>query len=184
MCFHAARFDARIDTLGRLLLLEEQNRSLWDGELLQQGFEHLQRSARGVTLSRYHAEAGVAAEHCLAPSYDQTNWAEIVRLHEVLERIAPSPLNVLNRAIALCEWQGADAGLAVLETFEAPTWVTGYYVWDATLGELYRRRGDHDLALTHTQRAWAAAPTNPEKAMLERRLRQITEGLSAAPKEK
>lgn len=170
MCFHAARFDARVDGWGGLLLLEEQDRARWDRELLTRGLDHLARSARGRTITRYHAEAGIAAEHCLAPSYHETNWEEIVRLYEVLERVAPSPLNVLNRAIALAEWQGADAGLEALESFEAPSWLMGYYLWDATLGELHRRRGDRDRALTHTKRALAAAPTNPERALLARRI--------------
>lgn len=174
MCFHAARFDARVDGMGGLLLLEEQDPARWDRELVQRGLFHLGRSARGETVSRYHAEAGVAAEHCLAPSYAETNWAEIVRLYELLERIAPSPLNVLNRAIALAEWKGPDAGLAALAAIEPPSWLLGYYLWDATLGELYRRRGDRDRAFAHTTRALAAAPTNPERALLERRLRGIS----------
>jgi len=173
MCFHAARFDARVDGMGGLLLLEEQDRSRWDHELIQRGLFHLARSARGETLSRYHADAGIAAEHCLAPSYAETNWAEIVRLYEVLERIAPSPLNVLNRAIALAEWKGPEAGLAALDAIEAPSWLQSYYLWDATLGELHRRRGDRVRALAHTERALAAAPTNPEKALLERRIKEI-----------
>jgi RNA polymerase sigma-70 factor (ECF subfamily) len=170
MCFHAARFDARVDGWGGLLLLEEQDRSRWDRELLTRGLDHLARSARGATISRYHIEAGIAAEHCLAPSYAETNWEEIVRLYEVLDRVAPSPLHVLNRAIALAEWKGADAGLAALEAFEAPSWLAGYYLWDATLGELHRRRGDRERALSHTSRALERAPTNPEKALLERRI--------------
>jgi RNA polymerase sigma factor (sigma-70 family) len=174
MCFHAARFDARVDGMGGLLLLEEQDPSRWDRQLIQRGLLHLGRSARGETLSRYHLEAGLAAEHCLAPSYAETNWAEIVRLYEVLERIAPSPLNVLNQAIALAEWKGPDAGLAALAAIEPPTWLLGYYLWDATLGELHRRRGDRQRALAHTKRALAAAPTNPEKALLERRLHRIS----------
>jgi RNA polymerase sigma factor (sigma-70 family) len=174
MCFHAARFDARVDGTGGLLLLEVQDRSLWNRELVQRGLAHLMQAARGETLSRYHAEAGLAAEHCLAASYADTNWEEIVRLYEVLERIAPSPLNVLNRAIALAEWKGPDAGLAALEAIEAPGWLLGYYLWDATLGELHRRRGDRDRALAHTKRALAAAPTNPEKALLERRVKEIS----------
>src|SRR4030095_13286455 len=173
ICFHAARFDARVDGTGGLLLLEEQDRSLWDRELIQRGLDHLTRSARGETVSRFHAEAGIAAEHCLAPSDGETNWEDIGRLYDVLERVAPSPLNVLNRAIALSEWKGPDVGLAELEAFEAPSWLLGYYLWDATLGELHRRRGDRDRALLHTRRALAAAPTNPEKALLERRMRKI-----------
>jgi RNA polymerase sigma-70 factor (ECF subfamily) len=176
MCFHAARFDARVDGMGGLLLLEEQDRSLWDRELVQRGLVHLARSARGETLSRYHAEAGIAAEHCLAPSYAETNWDEILRLYEVLERLAPSPLNVLNSAIALAEWKGPQAGLAALEAIDAPSWLLGYYLWDATLGELYRRCGNRDRALAHTRRALAAAPTNAEKALLERRMKNMSIG--------
>jgi RNA polymerase sigma-70 factor (ECF subfamily) len=184
MCFHAARFDARVDGMGGLLLLEEQDRSLWDRELVERGLAHLASSARGETLSRYHAEAGVAAEHCLAPSYAETNWEQIVRLYEVLERIAPSPLNVLNGAIALAEWKGPDAGLAALAAIEPPSWLLGYYLWDATLGELHRRRGNRDLALAHTQRALAAAPTNPEKALLQRRMKEVSGEGALAPSEK
>ncbi|HTV18830.1 MAG TPA: sigma-70 family RNA polymerase sigma factor [Polyangiaceae bacterium] len=173
MCFHMARFDARVDGSGGLLILEAQDRSRWDGALIQRGIEHLVRSASGEAVSRYHAEAGIAAEHCLAASYPETNWGEIVRLYEVLERVAPSPLNVLNRAIALAEGQGPDAALAALEAFEAPSWLTDYYLWDATLGELHRRCGQRERALAHTQRALASAPTNPEKALLEARLESI-----------
>jgi len=173
MCFHAARFDARVDGMGGLLLLEEQDRARWDAELVRRGVAHLELSARGETFSRYHAEAGIAAEHCLAPSYAETDWEEIVRLYDVLERIAPSPLNVLNRAIALAEWKGADAGLDALAALDAPSWLRAYYLWDATLGELYRRRGDRERALAHTKRALAAAPTNAEKALLARRIDAI-----------
>jgi RNA polymerase sigma-70 factor (ECF subfamily) len=174
MCFHAARFDARVDGMGDLLLLEEQDRSLWDGDLIRRGLVHLTRSARGETVSRYHAEAGIAAEHCLAGSFAETNWAEIVRLYDVLERIAPSPLNVLNRSIALAEWKGPEAGLAAIAAIAAPSWIVGYYVWDATLGELYRRCGDRERALAHTKRALATAPTNPERSLLERRIQRIS----------
>jgi RNA polymerase sigma-70 factor (ECF subfamily) len=96
-----------------------------------------------------------------------------VRLYDVLERVAPSPLNVLNRAIALAEWKGPEVGLVALEAFEAPSWLTGYYLWDATLGELHRRCGHVERAHEHTQRALAAAPTNPEKALLERRMKRM-----------
>lgn len=173
MCFHAARFDARLDGSGGLLLLEEQDRSLWDGALIHRGLGHLARSARGAAPSRHHLEAGIAAEYCLASSYAETNWARIIELYELLERVAPSPLNVLNRAIALAEWRGPRAGLAALETFGAPSWLLDYYLWDATLGELYRRSGDRDGARIHTRRALERAPTNAEKALLERRLARI-----------
>ena len=170
MYLDAARFDSRVDGAGGLLLLEEQDRSRWDRELIHLGVAYLARAARGDVFSRYHAEAAIAAEHCLAPTYQATRWAEIVRLYEMLDRIVPSPIHTMNRAIAIAEWQGPDAGLALLEEINPPPWLLGYYLWDATLGELYRRRGDRERATAHLTRALAAAPTHAERALLRRRL--------------
>jgi RNA polymerase sigma-70 factor (ECF subfamily) len=170
MYLNAARFDSRVDGAGGLLLLEEQDRSLWDRELVRIGISYLQRSGRGDTFTRYHAEAGIAAEHCLAPTYEETHWSEIAHLYQILEDVAPSPINTLNRAIAIAEWQGPDAGLALLEALNPPTWLLGYSLWDATLGELDRRRGDRARAVAHLTRALAAAPTHAEQALLRRRL--------------
>ena len=168
MYFHAARFDARIDGAGGLLLLEDQDRSLWDGELVRLGFTALRAS--GTPRTRFHVEAAIAAEHCIARTYADTDWARITRLYEVLDRLTPSPIHALNRAIALAEWKGPDAGLAVLEAVKPPGWLAGYYLWDAALGELYRRRGDLERARRHLASALASAPTNAEKELLARRL--------------
>lgn len=170
MYLDAARFDARVDGAGGLLLLEEQDRSLWDRELISIGVSYLSRAARGDAFTRYHAQAAIAAEHCLAPAYKETRWDEIARLYEMLDSVSPSPINTLNRAIAIAEWQGPEAGLALLEALKPPPWLLGYYLWDATLGELYRRSGDRERATAHLTRALAAAPTNAEKALLRRRL--------------
>ena len=170
MYLDAARFDSREDGTGGLLLLEEQDRSLWDRDLVHVGVSYLQRSARGEVFTRYHAEAAIAAEHCLAPTYKETRWDEIARLYQMLEGIAPSPINTLNRAIAIAEWQGPAAGLALLEALNPPSWLLGYYLWDATLGELYRRHGDRERATAHLTRALGAAPTHAETALLQRRL--------------
>lgn len=166
----AARFDSRVDGAGGLLLLEQQDRSPWDTGLIHIGVAYLQRSARGEVFSRYHAEAAIAAEHCLAPRYADTRWDEIARLYQRLEAIAPSPIRTLNRAIAVAEGQGPDAGLALLEALEPPPWLLGHYLWNATLGELYRRRGERQRAAARLQLALAAAPTHAEQALLRRRL--------------
>src|SRR5207245_4849383 len=137
MHLHAARLAARIDGSGGLLLLEEQDRSLWDQEQMRVGAEWLARSASGDAFSRYHAEAGIAAEHAFAPSFAETRWKEIADLYSMLDRIAPSPLNALNRAVAISEWQGPEAGVAILNGIERPSWLLGYYLWDAVLGELH-----------------------------------------------
>jgi RNA polymerase sigma factor (sigma-70 family) len=174
MYLDAARFESRVDGAGGLLLLEEQDRLLWDRELIDIGVAYLHRAARGDDFTRYHIEAAIAAEHCLAPTYRETRWSEIANLYQRLEGVAPSPINLLNRTIAIAEWQGADAGLALLEALKPPPWLLGYYLWDATLGELYRRRGDHERAIGHLTRALEAAPTHAEKALIRRRLDATT----------
>ncbi len=170
MYLDAARFESRVDGAGGLLLLEEQDRELWDRELIQIGISYLHRAARGEFFTRYHIEAAIAAEHCLAPTYQATRWSEIARLYQMLEGVVPSPINTLNRAIAIAESQGPDAGLELLEALKPPSWLLGYYLWDATLGELYRRRGDRERATGHLSRALEAAPTHAEKALIRRRL--------------
>jgi RNA polymerase sigma factor (sigma-70 family) len=170
MYLDAARFDSRVDGTGGLLLLEEQDRSLWDRDLIYIGISYLYRAARGEVFTRYHAEAAIAAEHCLAPTYKETRWGEIARLYQMLEAVTPSPINTLNRSIAIAEWKGPDAALALLQALKPPSWLLGYYLWDATLGELYRRRGDRERATAHLTRALDGAPTHAEKALLRRRV--------------
>jgi RNA polymerase sigma factor (sigma-70 family) len=169
MHLHMARLASRIDGTGGLLLLEEQDRSLWDRERIRLGTEWLERSARGETFSRFHAEAGIAAEHCFAPSFRETRWKEIVDLYAMLEHVAPSPLHTLNRAVALAEWQGPNAGLALLEGLAPPAWLAGSYLWDAVLGDLHRRAGQAEIAAHHHERALGSAPTDAVRELLRRR---------------
>jgi RNA polymerase sigma factor (sigma-70 family) len=170
MAFHAARLEARIDGAGGLLLLEEQDRGRWDRGLIERGFEWLARSARGDQFSRYHAEAGIAAEHCRASTFAGTRWQEVIDLYKILERHEPSPLHILNRAIAVAQLHGPAAGLAIIHELKPPGWLLGYYLWDAVLGELERRAGNFDRARQHLLRALDAAPTDAEKSLLRRRL--------------
>jgi RNA polymerase sigma factor (sigma-70 family) len=170
MQLHAARLGARTDATGGLLLLEEQDRARWDRERIAVGAAWLARSAQGDTFSRYHAEAGIAAAHCFAPSFRETRWDEIVELYAMLERIAPSPIHTLNRAIAVAEQAGAAAGLAVLDGLAPPAWLAGSYLWDAVLADLHRRAGHAEIASAHRDRALAAAPTEAVRALLRRRL--------------
>lgn len=170
MHLHRARLGSRTDAAGGLLLLEEQDRSMWDRERIGRGLEWLARSARGAVMSRFHAEAGIAATHCLAPTFAETRWSEIVDLYEVLERVAPSPLHTLNRAVAVAELQGPRAGLAVIEGLAPPAWLAGSYLWDAVLGDLHRRAGNAHLAAQHRDCALASAPTDAVRDLVARRL--------------
>lgn len=171
MHLHVARMAARQDGSGGLLLLEEQDRTLWDQQRIRVGLEWLAKSAKGVGFSRYHAEAGIAAEHCLAPSFQKTRWERVVECYALLERIAPSSIHKLNRAVAVAEWQGSAAGLAVLKGFEPPTWLAGSYLWAAVLADLHRRCGNTTTAKRYRDEACKSAPTPALKELLQRRLR-------------
>ena len=170
MHLHAARLTARQDGAGGLLLLEEQDRALWDRERIQLGLEWLARSAGGEVFSRYHAEAGIAAAHCLAPSFAETPWQEIVELYSLLERSAPSPLHTLNKAVAIAEWKGPEAGLDALAGVVPPSWLVGSYLWDAVISDLHRRAGHLEIARQHGERALSSAPTPAVHDLLARRL--------------
>ena len=93
MHLHVARMTSRQDASGGLLLLEEQDRALWDQQRIQVGLEWLAKSAYGDKFSRYHAEAGIAAEHCLAASFEETRWDKIVQCYRLLEETAPSAIH-------------------------------------------------------------------------------------------
>jgi predicted RNA polymerase sigma factor len=97
-------------------------------------------------------------------------WSEISDLYAMLERIDPSPLHTLNRAVAVAEWQGPEAGLALLHALAPPSWLTESYLWDAVLADLHRRAGNHDIAQRHRERALTSAPTEAVRKLLHRRL--------------
>ncbi|HVR19239.1 MAG TPA: sigma-70 family RNA polymerase sigma factor [Polyangiaceae bacterium] len=170
---HSARLPARQDGSGGLLLLEEQDRTLWNQDDVRLGVSWLARSAEGDVFSRYHAEAGIAAEHCLAPSFAETRWERIVECYALLEELAPSPLHTLNRAVATAEWRGPAQGLALLEGLEPPSWLAGSYLWSAVLADLHGRSGHIELASRYRDAALGAAPSQAVRVTLERRLRVL-----------
>lgn len=176
MLLHLARSPGR-QNAGGLLLLEEQERGEWNQELIAEGLRWLARSAEGDDYSRYHAEAGVAAEHCLAPSFSETRWDRVASCYETLERLSPSPLHRLNRAIAVAECRGPVAGLRLLEVFETQK-VTESFYWSAALSDLCERAGRHDEAERHRRTALALAPSEAIRQLFLRR--QIRLGASTA----
>lgn len=170
MHFHLARLDARTDEEGGLLMLEEQDRTRWDRHHIQLGMHCLTRADGSEQFSRYHAEAAISAEHCLAKTFDETRWDRIVGLYEMLEHHAPSPMHALNRAIAVAAWKGPEAGLALLREVAPPTWLVRHYLWDATMGELMRKAGKLEQAAPYLERAMEQAPTQAEKQVMRKRL--------------
>lgn len=178
MHLHSARIEGRQDGDGGLLLLEEQDRALWDRQQMQKGLQWLALSAGGERFSRYHAEAGIAAEHCLASSFDETRWDKIVEYYALLDQIVDSPIHKLNQAVAVAEWQDSAAGLAILDGFEPPTWLAGSYLWAAVLADLHRRCGNKEAAVRFADVASSTAPSSAVRGLLKRRLQISTTGLT------
>lgn len=181
MTLHHARRDARHDAQGTVLLLEEQPRERWHWSEIREAMGYLHEAGKAPEVTRYHVEAAIAAEHCSASAYGDTNWVDIARLYDVLLQLNPSPLHRLNRAIAVAEAADMDApfqtgpaaALAYLRQEAPPTWLARHYLWDATLGELHRRLGEHDKARAYLETACKNAPTQAEARRLRRRLETL-----------
>jgi RNA polymerase sigma-70 factor (ECF subfamily) len=168
--FHAARFDARISPTGSVVLLGEQDRSAWDWGLIREAMGWMARAAAGEVLSRYHVEAAIAWEHCRAASFEQTDWGRIVALYATLERIAPSPIHVLNLAVAEAHLGGPRAGLARLAAVPPDQVPARYPAWPAVLGELHFRAGDYVSADRAWSQALALEPARADQELILRRL--------------
>ena len=169
MYFHEARSSSRIDGSGGLVLLEDQDRSLWNSELIQKGMGWLELSARGETYSRFHAEAAIAAEHCRATSFRQTDWNKIVHNYDLLLSVEPSALHELNRAVAIAEQLGPRPALEGLANSLPPSWLVLSYLWAAVLADLHFRDGKLALGRRYVAKALGSAPSKAIKKLLLRR---------------
>lgn len=176
MALCAARLATRVDTEGALVLLQAQDRSRWDRALLGLGMQHLSRSAAGSELSPYHLQAGIAAQHALAPTWEATDWATIRRLYDALLALEPSAVVAINRAVAVAMHEGPEAGLSALDRVEARGGLQRWPFWHATRAELHRLAGDPEAARQGYAAAREHARNAAERAFYEARLA----GLSAA----
>jgi RNA polymerase sigma-70 factor (ECF subfamily) len=170
MCFHAARFDARVALDGAIVLLEEQDRSTWNWSDVREGMAWLARSAAGDELTRYHVEAGIAWEHCRTPTFADTDWRRIAELYDTLERIAPSPLHSLNRAVAEAYLHSPQAGLEWLAAVPKDIVPTRYPGWHVVMGEFHFRLGQHAAATHAWQEALRLTTARADQEFLRRRL--------------
>lgn len=170
MCLNSARLPARMDENGSILILAEQDRAKWDQGLIRRGVGHLAASSVGPLAGRYHFEAGIAACHCLAPSYEATNWAHILELYDRLLELDQSPVVALNRAVALAKVRGPTEALGELEAMAGRHLLGGYHLFHAVAGTLWFEAGDRPRAATAFRRAHDLAPTTAERELLTRRL--------------
>ncbi|MEM8913030.1 MAG: sigma-70 family RNA polymerase sigma factor [Planctomycetota bacterium] len=166
LLFHASRLDARLDDHGAILLFGQQELHDWDLRLLREAFKWFEQATTGSSVSRYHAEAMIAAEHCRGKLTGATDWASVLSAYDLLCNLAPSPVHELNRAIAMAHHRGAAAGLECMRRIDGSRLADNYYLWHATMGELHMMSGDHPSAQRCLRRAWELAPTQAEKELV------------------
>jgi RNA polymerase sigma-70 factor, ECF subfamily len=173
MAFQAARLPARQDDAGEIVLLEDQNRALWDRGLVARGFAHLERSAEGPRMTAYHLQAAIAAIHAGAREPEQTRWRDILALYDELMTLQPSPIVTLNRAVALSRVEGPLDALAAIAPLETEPSLANYYLLPTLKGRLLSELGDHAAAADCYRNALERPCSEPERRFLLRRLQQL-----------
>jgi RNA polymerase sigma-70 factor (ECF subfamily) len=180
MLLTSARFPTRLDEHGYLLRLDGQDRSKWDPFLMERGLVHLAQAAQGKEMTEYHLQAGIAACHCTAADYASTDWARILRYYDQLNRIKPSPVVALNRAVAVAQVHGPRAGLDAITEIPRRNRLEYHYLLHAVVGEFHWRLKNLGAAAESFRRALLLAQVGPEQQHLSRMLERLSDG-SPAP---
>jgi RNA polymerase sigma-70 factor (ECF subfamily) len=173
MLLQESRRAARTSLTGDLILLEDQDRSLWNRDQIAEGEALVERALSSRRLDPYTLQAAIAAVHAQAPNAAATDWAQIARLYGVLVRVEPSPVVELNHAVAVAMRDGPDAGLALIDAILARGDLADYHLAHAARAELCRRLGRTADARASFEMALSLARQEPERRFLERRLAQL-----------
>jgi RNA polymerase sigma-70 factor (ECF subfamily) len=173
MLLQESRRAARTSPTGDLVLLHEQDRTLWNRTLIDEGSALVERALASRRFGPYTLQAAIAGVHAHAPTVEATDWTEIVGLYDVLLRVEPSPVIELNRAIAVAMRDGPAAGLALIDALLADGDLDGYHLAHAAHADLCRRLGETARARASYQRAIGLARQEPERRFLERRLADL-----------
>ena len=178
MLFSAARLPARLDSDGNLLRLQDQDRALWDQSMIARGMYHFTKSTSGDEISEYQLQAGIAACHSMAPDYAGTNWRQILALYDRLREFDPSPIVALNRAVAIAEVDGPQAGVEAIRAIPDLPSLDSYYLLHAVLGEFELRLNHRLAAAVHLRRSLELVEIKSEHAFLAKRLQACEENLN------
>jgi RNA polymerase sigma-70 factor (ECF subfamily) len=173
MLLQESRRAARTSSSGDVILLEEQDRSLWNREQINEGIALVERSLSSGRFGVYTLQAAIAAIHAGAPTAESTDWAQIVELYDALLRVESSPVIELNRAVAVAMRDGPAPGLALIDAILSRGDLTAYHLAHSARADLCRRLGKKDEARVSYERALALTKQEPERRFLERRLREL-----------
>jgi RNA polymerase sigma-70 factor, ECF subfamily len=172
MLLHDARRDARIDSNGDIVILEDQDRSRWNHSQIEEALALVEEAFRASPGS-YALQAAIAAEHCRAATNADTNWRNIVRLYDRLEQLQPSPIVSLNRAVAVAMAEGLRPALELVNAIAATNALDNYHLLYAVRADLLRRMGSHEDAAQSYKRALELVANESERRFLQRRLEEM-----------
>lgn len=172
-CFQSSRLKTRRNAEGDLLLLEDQDRKLWDINLIARGFYYLNLSSSGDELSSYHLQAGIAACHAASPSFEATDWKQIVFFYDELIIANSNPILQLNRGVAIGFRDGFKVGLHDLESKHLKTQLSQYYLYWGAIGEMYLREGSELKAKQNFERALQLSPPPIQKKFFLKRISSL-----------
>jgi RNA polymerase sigma factor (sigma-70 family) len=168
----SSRFEARLDENSEIVLLEDQDRSKWNRELINIGLSYFEKSMDGDDVSEYHLQAAIVAEHSIAPAFEQTNWSRILTLYDMLLRRDDSPVVTLNRAVVVGRISGPEKGIEEIMNIPGiESLLNTHYLFAAILGDFYCKTGDHQRALALLERAERMTNSEVEKRLLRRKMR-------------
>ena len=171
MLLHDSRRAARVDGNGNLIVLEDQDRSLWDQQQIAAALPLVAESLRREP-GPFALQAAIAAEHCRTLRAEDTDWRAIVRLYDLLLQLQPSPIVLLNRAVAVAMAEGPERGLELIDELAVDGALDSYHLLYAARADLHRRSGDAAKAAEQYRRALALVTNESERRFLERRLRE------------
>jgi RNA polymerase sigma-70 factor (ECF subfamily) len=175
MLLQDSRRAARTTSTGELVLLEDQNRSLWNQEQITEGVALVQRALSMGQVGPYTIQAAIAAVHAQAPSAAATDWGHIVALYDLLLQAHPSPVIELNRAVAVAMRDGPLEGLTLISTILTRGELENYHLAHAARADLFRRLGQTAEARASYERALILTQQEPERRFLRRRLSELPE---------
>ena len=184
MCFQAARMDSRLDANGEVVPLDRQDRTRWDRQLINRGYACLVRASRMETVvaSRYHLEAAIAARHCAARDFTETDWVSICSLYDRLIELEPSPLAELNRAVALSYRDGPEAAIPVVEAIRRSGRFEKSHAVAAVLANLYARAGKDEPSSRYLEEALASARTRHERQLIAQQVERARDAYAGGSK--
>lgn len=174
MYFHTSRLEGRLNALGNLVILKNQDRSNWDKDLVNLGNHYMNKAAFGTQLTSYHLEAAIAYEHCIATTYKNTNWKAIINYYNILYKLNRDPVVYLNRCLVVLEIDGPFKALEELNYIKNDPFLKKYYLYYAIMGSIHQQINLKKQAKLYFKQAMEYTKSQPEIDLLNEKIKGLS----------